>query len=202
MVFSLSNVVIQASVNSFGNIVIAGNSAAANIEGFVYVAMNAFHQAAISFTSQNMGAGQFRRIRKILLLCLACVTVVGIVLGNGAVLFGHQLLHIYSNDEEVISEGLVRMGVICRTYALCGIMDVLVGALRGIGYAVVPMVVSILGACGLRLLWIATIFQVPGYHTLTVLFASYPVSWIITAGVHLICFAVLYHRLLRKRKNA
>jgi putative MATE family efflux protein len=201
MVFSLSNVVIQASVNSFGNIVIAGNSAAANIEGFVYVAMNAFHQAAISFTSQNMGAGQFRRIRKILLLCLACVTVVGIVLGNGAVLFGHQLLHIYSNDEEVISEGLVRMGVICRTYALCGIMDVLVGALRGIGYAVVPMVVSILGACGLRLLWIATIFQVPGYHTLTVLFASYPVSWIITAGVHLICFVVLYHRLLRKRKN-
>jgi putative MATE family efflux protein len=202
MVFSLSNVVIQASVNSFGNIVIAGNSAAANIEGFVYVAMNAFHQAAISFTSQNMGAGQFRRIRKILLLCLACVTVVGIVLGNGAVLFGHQLLHIYSNDEEVISEGLVRMGVICRTYALCGIMDVLVGALRGIGYAVVPMVVSILGACGLRLLWIATIFQVPGYHTLTVLFASYPVSWIITAGVHLICFVVLYHRLLRTRKNA
>jgi putative MATE family efflux protein len=201
MVFSLSNVVIQASVNSFGSIVIAGNSAAANIEGFVYVAMNAFHQAAISFTGQNMGAGKFGRIRKILLLCLACVTVVGIVLGNGAVLLGHQLLSIYSNDEEVIAAGLVRMGVICRTYALCGIMDVFVGALRGIGYAVAPMIVSILGACGLRLLWIATVFQIPKYHTTTVLFASYPVSWAITGGVHLICFVVLYHRLLRKQRS-
>jgi putative MATE family efflux protein len=198
MVFSLSNVVIQASVNSFGSIVIAGNSAAANIEGFVYVAMNAFHQAAISFTGQNMGAGKFNRIRKILLLCVGCVTVVGIILGNGAYLFGHQLLSIYTSDEEVIAAGLVRMGMICRTYALCGIMDVLVGALRGIGYAVVPMVVSILGACGLRLLWIATVFRLPAYHTTSVLFASYPVSWIITGGVHAICFIVLYRRLLKK----
>jgi putative MATE family efflux protein len=198
MVFSLSNVVIQASVNSFGSIVIAGNSAAANIEGFVYVAMNAFHQAAISFTGQNMGAGKFNRIRKILLLCVGCVTVVGIILGNGAYLLGHQLLSIYTNDEAVIAAGLIRMRMICRTYALCGIMDVFVGALRGIGYAVVPMVVSILGACGLRLLWIATVFQIPAYHTTSVLFASYPVSWAITGGVHLICFIVLYHRLLRR----
>jgi putative MATE family efflux protein len=201
MVFSLSNVVIQASVNSFGSIVIAGNSAAANIEGFVYVAMNAFHQAAISFTGQNMGAWKLARIRKILLLCLGCVTVVGLILGNGAVLLGHQLLGIYSNDEQVIAAGLVRMGVICRTYALCGIMDVFVGALRGIGYAVVPMIVSIIGACGLRLLWIATVFQIPNYHTTTVLFASYPVSWAITGGVHMICFIVLYHRLLRSQKT-
>jgi putative MATE family efflux protein len=199
VVFSLSNVVIQASVNSFGNIVIAGNSAAANIEGFVYVAMNAFHQAAISFTGQNMGAGKYKRIGKTLLLCLACVTVVGIVLGNGAVLFGNQLLRIYSNDGEVIAAGLVRMRVICRTYALCGIMDVFVGALRGMGYAVMPMIVSLLGACGLRLLWIATVFQIPKYHTLTMLFASYPVSWAITGGVHLICFAVLYYRLIRAK---
>jgi putative MATE family efflux protein len=195
MVFSLSNVVIQASVNSFGSIVIAGNSAAANIEGFVYVAMNAFHQAAISFTGQNVGAGKFTRIRKILLLCIGCVTVVGIILGNGAYLLGHQLLSIYTNDEEVIAAGLIRMRMICRTYALCGIMDVFVGALRGIGYAVVPMVVSILGACGLRLLWIATVFRIPAYHTTSVLFASYPVSWAITGGVLLICFIILYHRL-------
>jgi putative MATE family efflux protein len=199
VVFSLSNVVIQASVNSFGNIVIAGNSAAANIEGFVYVAMNAFHQAAISFTGQNMGAGKYKRIGKTLLLCLACVTVVGIVLGNGAVLFGKELLRIYSGDGEVIAAGLVRMRVICRTYALCGIMDVFVGALRGMGYAVMPMIVSLLGACGLRLLWIATVFQIPKYHTLTMLFASYPVSWAITGGVHLICFAVLFYRLLHAK---
>jgi putative MATE family efflux protein len=201
MVFSLSNVVIQASVNSFGSIVIAGNSAAANIEGFVYVAMNAFHQAAISFTGQNMGAGKYARIRKILLLCVGSVTVVGIILGNGAYFLGHQLLSIYTNDEEVIAAGLIRMRMICRNYAMCGIMDVFVGALRGIGYAVVPMIVSILGACGLRLLWIATVFRIPTYHTTSVLFASYPVSWLITGGVQLICFIILYHRMLRRARN-
>lgn len=200
MVFALSNVVIQASVNSFGSVVVAGNSAAANIEGFVYVAMNAFHQAAISFVGQNVGAGQYKRICKILFLCICSVTIVGIVLGNGATIFGHSLLRIYSKDEAVIAAGMVRMGVICKTYALCGIMDVMVGALRGMGYAIAPMIVSLLGACGLRLLWIATIFQIPKNHTMEMLFTSYPVSWGITATVHLICFIIFYAKLLRRIK--
>lgn len=201
VVFSLSNVVIQASVNSFGSVVVAGNSAAANIEGFVYVAMNAFHQAAVSFVGQNMGAGKYKRIQKILFQCICCVTVVGLVLGNGAVLFGNQLLRIYTNDEAVIAEGMVRMKIICGTYALCGIMDVLVGALRGMGYAIAPMIVSLLGACGLRLLWVATVFKIPKYHTLTVLFLSYPVSWAITASVHLICFVILFARVRHRAKK-
>ena len=143
VVFALSNVVIQSSVNLFGNIVVAGNSAAANIEGFVYMAMNAFYQATISFTSQNYGAGKYNRINRILLTGQGCVIVVGVVLGNLAVLFGHQLLHIYSSNPDVIAAGMVRLHIISATYALCGIMDVMVGALRGLNYSVLPMVVSL-----------------------------------------------------------
>ncbi len=188
IVFSLSNVVIQSSVNTFGNIVVAGNSAAANIEGFVYVAMNSFYQATLSFTSQNYGAGNYDRIGKILLRGELCVTAVGLILGNLAVFFGEPLLSIYSDSPEVIAAGMVRMRFICRTYALCGIMDVLVGSLRGIGYSVMPMIVSLLGACGLRLVWLATVFQIPQLHIIEIVYASYPVSWLVTAGVHVICY--------------
>lgn len=191
-VFALSNVVIQSAINSFGKIVVAGNAAAANIEGFVYMAMNAIHQTALSFIGQNYGAGEKKRILKILFLCQFIVIVVGVVLGNAAVLFGRPLLHIYSDNPEVVEVGLVRLQYICRFYALCGIMDVMVGALRGIGYSVMPMIVSMLGACGLRLLWIATIFQI--YHTTDMLYLSYLVSWIITELVHMVCFAYLYRK--------
>ena len=188
-VFSLSNVVIQSAVNSFGNIAVAGNSAAANIEGFVYMAMNAFYQATISFTSQNFGARQYRRIYKILFAGELCVVITGLLLGNLAVLFGDVLLGIYSPSAEVIAAGMVRMKFICTVYALCGIMDVLVGALRGIGYSIIPMIVSLIGACGLRLLWIATVFQV--YHSPAVLYVSYPVSWIVTAAVQMTFFLIV-----------
>ncbi len=149
-VFSLSNVVIQSAVNSFGNIAVAGNSAAANIEGFVYMAMNAFYQATISFTSQNYGASQYKRIYKILFTGELYVIITGIVLGNLAVFLGDSLLGIYSPSTEVIAAGMARLKIICTVYALCGVMDVLVGALRGIGYSVVPMIVSLIGACGLQ----------------------------------------------------
>lgn len=187
-VFSLSNVVIQSSVNSFGATVMAGNAAAMNIEGFVYMAMNAFHQAAVSFVSQNLGAGKFDRINKITIRVLGCVIATGCLLGFSAVCFGHSLLSIYSPKEDVIREGMVRLSVICSTYALCGMMDVMVGVLRGLGYSVMPMVVSLLGACGLRLLWIFTFFRIPQYHTTRVLYYSYPISWIITFSVHVLCF--------------
>lgn len=196
-VFSLSNVVIQSSVNSFGNIAVAGNSAAANIEGFVYMAMNAFYQATISFTSQNYGARQYKRIYKILFAGELYVIVTGTLLGNLAVFFGNTLLGIYSSSAEVITAGMARLRIICTVYALCGIMDVLVGALRGIGYSIIPMIVSLIGACGLRLLWIATVFKIPEYHSLTTVYLSYPITWTITLIVHAVTFALAARKVLR-----
>lgn len=198
IVFALSNVVIQSSVNLFGNIVVAGNSAAANIEGFVYMAMNSFYQATLSFMSQNFGAGEYKRLNKILACGELCVVVVGLVLGNAAVLFGNQLLSIYSDSPEVIAAGMVRLHYISKVYFLCGIMDVLVGALRGIGYSVLPMVVSLLGACGLRLLWIATVFRIPQFHKVEVVYLSYAITWIITAGVHFLCYVIVRKKVTKK----
>ena len=193
-IFSLSNVVIQSSVNSFGSTIMAGNAAAANIEGFVYVAMNAFHQAAVSFVGQNVGAEKYDRVKKIAIRTLLCVVVTGLLLGNLAVLFGNELLTIYSSKQDVIGAGMVRLKMICGTYALCGMMDVMVGILRGLGYSVMPMIVSLIGACGLRLVWIFTIFKIPDYHTIEVLYASYPISWTITFVVHVICFWIVWRR--------
>ena len=188
-VFSISNVLIQSSVNSFGSIAMAGNTAASNIEGFVYTAMNALYQTNLSFTSQNVGGGKYSRINKILLICVGTVTVVGLVLGLGAYAGGSILLHIYSSDPEVIQYGLLRMSIICTTYFLCGIMDTLVGSLRGLGYSVMPMIVSLTGACAFRVLWIFTVFAID--RSLTVLYISYPVSWLITAAAHGICFYMI-----------
>ena len=198
MVFSFSNVIIQSSVNSFGAVAVAGNSAAANIEGFVYVAMNAFHQAAISFTSQNIGAAKYERVNKIAYTAELCVLVVGIMLGNAAVFFGHPLLSMYTPSPEVMEAGMKRMQVICTTYALCGMMDVMVGVLRGLGYSVMPMIVSLIGACGLRLIWIFTFFRMEPFHTMTSLYLTYPVSWLITFITHVICFMIIRHKLAKK----
>ena len=195
-IFSISNVLIQSSVNSFGSVAMAGNTAASNIEGFIYTAMNAFHQTSISFTSQNYGAGKKKRITRILIQCEILVFIVGCVFGNLAYRFGVRLLLIYSTDADVIQYGLIRMGVICTTYFLCGMMDVLVGSLRGLNYAILPMLVSIAGACGLRILWIFTVFQWD--RTLFVLYLSYPVSWAITACCHLICYIVVKRHLDKK----
>lgn len=188
IVFSLSNVVIQSSINSFGSTaVIAGSAASANIEGFVYTGMNAFYQTNLTFTSQNFGAGQYKRVDRILLLCLAYVVAIGLALGNLAAFFGHPLAAIYAPGEEgVIAQACVRLGIICSTYFLCGVMDVMVGSLRGLGCSMIPMVVSMVGACGVRLAWIATIFQI--YHTPPILYISYPVSWTVTAAVHTVFF--------------
>lgn len=195
ILFSLSNVIIQSSVNSFGSITVAGNSAAANIEGFVYVSMNAFHQSAISFTGQNMGAGKTERINRILYTAECCVIVVGLVLGNAAVLCGTPLLGIYTKSSAVAAAGMKRLQVICRTYALCGMMDTIVGSLRGLGHSVVPMLVSLVGACGLRLIWIFTFFRMETFHSVTSLYLTYPASWILTFAAHLICFAIIRKRM-------
>lgn len=185
-IFSISNVLIQSSVNSFGDIVMAGNTAASNIEGFVYTAMNAVYQTALSFTSQNLGAKKYERIDKILLQCLLIVTLIGLVMGVGAYLLGTPLLSLYTDSKEVIEYGLIRLSYISVPYFLCGIMDVFVGSLRGLGYSMMPMLVSLSGACVFRVIWIFTAFAAS--HTLFTLYISYPISWFLTALIHGICY--------------
>ena len=199
IIFAISNVIIQSSVNSFGSTVVAGNSAASNIEGFVYVAMYAFHQGNISFTSQNVGAGRYERINRILFVAEGCVIVTGVLLGNLAVLFGDELLGFYTANEAVKAAGMVRLNIICKVYALCGIMDVLVGSLRGLGYSLLPTIVSLIGACGLRLLWIFTFFRMyDTFHTTKSLYLTYPVSWIITSLAHIVCFVIVRRKFSKK----
>lgn len=194
-IFSVSNVLIQSSVNSFGSIAMAGNTASANLEGFVYNAMNSLYQTSLSFTSQNMGAKKYKRVDKILIECLVIVMIVGIVMGGGAYLIGTSLLSIYSSDPQVISYGLLRMSLICVPYFLCGMMDVFVGSLRGMGYSVMPMLVSLTGACLFRIIWIFTIFTTN--RSLFVLYFSYPVSWALTATAHLICYMIVRKKVFK-----
>lgn len=185
-IFSISNVLIQSSVNSFGSVAMAGNTAASNIEGFIYTSMNAVYQANLSFTSQNMGAGNYKRMNQILVRCLGLVTVIGIVLGALALAARYQLLSIYTTEAEVVTYGIKRMSIICTTYFLCGMMDVMVGSIRGMGYSILPMIVSLTGACLFRIIWIFTFFQMD--HTLENLYISYPISWGLTAAAHFVCF--------------
>lgn len=196
VVFALSNVLIQSSINSFGSIAMAGNTAASNIEGFIYISMNSYNQTAISFTSQNIGGKKIERVGKILLICIGLVSMFGIILGFGAYFAGNTLLHIYSSDMEVMHYGLMRMRVICLTYFTCGIMDVFAGSVRGMGYSVMPMIISLIGACGLRIVWIYTIFK--AHHTLTTLYISYPVTWVITICAYIVCYTICIKKVKSK----
>lgn len=191
VVFSLSNVVIQSSINSFGSVVMAGSAAAASIEGFVWVSMNSFSQGALTFTSQNIGGAKYSRINRIAVIACGCAALTGLVLGNLCCIFGEFLLGIYDPRPEIIQPGLTRMGLVCGFYFSCGLMDCIVGAIRGMGYSIAPTIVSLLGACGLRILWIFTVFTIPEYHTEFMLFLSYPLSWGITFIAHLICFIIM-----------
>ncbi len=195
--FSISNVLIQSSVNSFGAIAMAGNGAASNLEGFVYTSMNAVHQADLTFTSQNFGAHRYDRVHKVMGLCLATVFVIGLGLGLIFLALGAPLLSVYNSEPEVIAYGLMRMGIIMPFYFLCGMMDTMVGQLRGIGSSILPMIVSLSGACLLRIIWIYTVFRQPEWHTLTVLYISYPVSWGVTFLAHLGCWFAVSRRVLR-----
>lgn len=197
IIFNISNVLIQSSVNSFGSLVMAGNTAAANIEGFVYVSMNAIYQTALSFTSQNMGAKKYERINKILLVCLGTVTVIGLVLGVGAYVAGDVLLSIYNSDPRVIQYGLNRLALVSAPYFLCGLMDVMVGSIRGMGYSIMPMIVSLTGACLFRVVWILTVFR--SYHTTFMLYVSYPISWLLTFTIHVICYIVVSRKMLKRK---
>lgn len=195
-IFSISNVLIQRSVNLFGSVTMSGNSAAQNIEGFVYTAMNSIYQAALTFTGQNYGARNYKRIRAVCSWCLIIVSAIGIVGGVGVFLLKEQLLSIYDQNPDVISAGVRRISVIAVTYAICGAMDVLVGMMRGLGKSVVPMIVSIIGVCGVRIVWIYTVFA--EHQTLFWLYYSYPLSWVATLAVHTICYEFLMRKITRK----
>ena len=187
-IFSISNVLIQSSVNSFGSVAMAGNTAAANIEGFVYTAMNAVYQTALSFTSQNFGAKNYDRMTKILWYCQGMVIAVGIFMGGGAVLLGPGLLGIYGSNAQVIHYGMNRLRIISGPYFLCGIMEVM-------GCSLLPMFVALTGACVFRVIWIYTIFAVS--RTLQTLYISYPVSWTITFLAHMVCYGIVRRRVER-----
>ncbi len=192
-VFSISNVIIQSSINSFGSITMAGSAAANSLEGFVYTSMNAVYQAGLTFTGQNVGAKQYKRINTICAQSLIIVTVVGIVGGIGVYLLGEPLVGIYDSNPTVISEGLKRLGIISVTYFICGAMDLMVGMMRGMGKSLMPMIVTVVGVCGVRIVWIYTVFAY--YHSLFWLYVSYPVSWIATLFIHCICYFVVRNRL-------
>ena len=193
--FSISNVLIQSSVNSFGDIFMSGNAAAGNIEGFAYVSINAFSQTAVNFVGQNLGARQYKRVGRIVGICLACVVAVGLTIGIASYSFGEQLLSIYITDSpEAIAYGMVRLACIGLPYFLCGLMDVSTGALRGLGSSIAPMVISVLGICGLRILWIYTVFQIPQFHTPQCLYLSYLVSWSTTFIIQISVFIRTYRR--------
>ena len=180
--FSISNVLIQSSVNSFGEMAVSGAAAASSIESFVYVIINSFSQTALNFTGQNYGAGNYKRIHEILGYCLLSASVSGLVSGVAVYALAEPLLSIYLTDSpEAIAYGVLKMTYICLPYFLCGLMDITTGVIRGMGYSIVPMLVTVLGVCGLRVAWIYTVFQY--YHTLECLYLSYTVSWILTAMV-------------------
>lgn len=198
MLFSIANIVIQSSVNSFGTTVMAGNSASQNIEGFAFTSMNAFHQAAVSFTGQNAGARKYDRLGKILYTALGYVLIVGLIFCTIYIVFGRKLIGFYTDSTDVVEAGIRRLVIIAASYAVCGMMDVVVGSLRGLGYSFMPMIVSLIGVCALRLVWIATVFQIDKYHTVETIYYTYPISWAITLVAHLCCFAVAKNKIKKK----
>lgn len=197
--FSISNVLIQSSINSFGSAHMSGSAAAGSLEGFCYVAMNAFHQTALNFCGQNYGAGNLKRVKKITWVCLLTVSVVGIVIGNLTYIFGDKLLGIYITDSpDAIRYGMERLKFMLIPYFLCGIMDTATGSMRGIGSSVIPMIITIIGVCVMRIVWIYTVFAMPQYHTFSGLFISYPISWLLTFAAVFTSYLII----MRKRERA
>lgn len=198
-VFSLSNVVIQSAVNSFGSLVMAGNGAASSLEGFTYTAMNSVYQASLTFVGQNVGAKKYDRINKVQGVCLVLVTIIGLVFGVTTYCLGEPLLSIYlPNDPEAIPYGIIRMSYIALPYFLCGMMEVMVGGQRGMGMSFIPMINALLGSCVLRIIWISTVFAADP--TLFTLYISYPISWAVTTLAHTVFYFVKLHSLKKKAR--
>ena len=194
--FNISNVLIQSSVNSFGSVVMAGNTAAVTLEGFVDTSILAIYQTTLNFTSQNMGARKYSRIGKIFTSSLIMSVVTGFIFGGGTYIFADKLLKICISTEEAISYGAVRLGIVAVSYPLCGIMDVGASILRGMGYSILPTVVVLIGACIFRVIWILTVFK--EYHSLVVLYFSYPISWFLTSLILIGCYLYLKRRFVER----
>lgn len=207
-IFSLSNTIIQSSVNKFGYIAMNGNSAAISIEGFVYTSMNSVYHAALAFASQNYGAKNTKNIKKVTIYSLIFVTMVALTFGLTLFLLGRTVIRIYTQDPESIEVAYIRLHYLCLPYFLCGIMDVMVGILRGIGYSILPMLVSIIGVCGFRIAWIYAVFyNITDFVKLTdlnYLYMSYPISWTITFLIQLISYFItsrkVYPRLEKEKE--
>jgi len=195
MLFSFSNMVIQSSVNSFGATFVAGNSAAQSIEGFIYISMNSFAQATLTFAGQNMGAHKFDRIKKVVGIAEGIVIFVGLFMGLSALFFGRSLLGIYSSNPEVIDAGMLRLKIILMTYFTCGMMDSMASAIRGVGHSIMPMIVTMVGACGLRMVYLFTFFRIERFHTFQSIFYSYPLSWVVTFSFLTISFIWIMRKL-------
>ncbi len=197
-IFSLSNVLIQSSINSFGAASVAGNAAASSIEGFTYISINAFSQTSVNFVGQNVGAKNFGRIKRITTTCVCCATVVGLVLSLLEFTFAPQLLSVYITDNpEAIAVGVLRITWFV-TYFLCGIMETLTGTIRGLGNTLVPMLISVICVCGIRIGWILTIFRIPAFHSLGSLYISYPISWVCCIICQLVAFSIIFKRVSKK----
>lgn len=197
--FSISNVLIQSSINSFGDVLMSGNAAASNIEGFLYVTLNSFHQTAVNYIGQNAGARQYQRVLKVITLCMICVIAFGLLGGALICFFGPQLLGIYITDSaEALAYGELRLMYMALPYFLCGMMDISTAALRGMGESVIPMIISILGVCGIRVGWIFTIFQFEAFHTPQSLYLSYPISWVIV----FVCQMIAFRKVFRKQAGS
>lgn len=194
-VINFSNVLLQSSVNSFGSIAMAGYTAANNIFGFLYATVNSFTQACMSFTSQNYGVKKWKRMDKVLIDCMILSVAVTLIMGGGVYIFGEPILGIYTSDPEVIRCGMEILLYTTATYFLCGLMDLFPGAMRGMGYSTMPMILSIIGTVGTRIFWIYCIF--PSHHSLDVLFISYPLSWFLTIVMQVACFYFVRKKVYR-----
>ncbi|MBO4728648.1 MAG: MATE family efflux transporter [Spirochaetaceae bacterium] len=198
VMFSVSNVQIQSSINLFGTALIAGNAAACSIEDFLYQMMNGFTAGTLTFCSQNMGAGNFSRIRKEVWISTLCSAFTGLLFGFLFLVFGRQLLGIYATNPDVIEAGRIRMAVIYPTIFICGIMHCLGNSIRGIGHSVMPVVSIMLGCCVFRVFWISVIFQIAAFHSPFTIFVSYPISWTLTSIANLFFF-LYYNRQLEQK---
>lgn len=194
-VINISNALLQSSVNSFGSTAMAGYTAANNILGFLYFSVNAVTQACMSFTSQNYGLRKFKRMDRVLRDCMILSVGISLVMGGLAFFFGNQLLHIYTDQQKVVACGMEILSFTTTTYFFCGLMDLFPGALRGMGFSTVPMILSIIGTVGTRIVWIYGLF--PSHRSLAFLFLSYPVSWIITILMQLVCFVYVRRKVRR-----
>ena len=201
-IFSLSNVVIQSSINSLGELVMDGNGASSSLEGFVYVTMNSVANSSVAFISANYGINKKENIKKIVIYSCLIIIAMNIITGCIVLGFQNQLIHLYVQDDLAIKAAKQRLLIIVLTYFTCGIMDTFAYALRGIGYSFTPMIVTLIGVCGIRILWIYTIFEIPQFHNISSVALSYPISWIITSCIHISMFIVLFKKTFKNKQQS